>query len=408
MSSPKSSSVMIGGFSKGHLLKLAEELINEKTKKTIVLDEDAVERMPKFDMNELAIGKVLGKGAFCVVSEIKAMHLGDGQAAHMSEPTHVDDCPHLVNIVQDRNFMQSNYLRNGKDARYAIKILKKEVTRDVQMFVNGIVDMAMEAKFLAVIRHPNIIKMRAVACGTSCSPDYFLLLDRLYDILPAKIQSWKKRQVKCKGIGKLLDRKGKKQKDLWLERLHVAYDLSSALRYMHGLDIVYRDLKPENIGFDVRGDAKIFDLGLAKELHADSRCKDGTYKLTGYTGSHPYMAPEVALQEPYNERADVYSFGILLWQILELSTPFEGFTLALIEKKVVSGGARPKIDLKWPVEIASLISACWHSQLAKRPNMLEVCSALTEEFHSNGDDYMNESADASRKSELSSHKPTAR
>jgi len=51
MSSPKSSSVMIGGFSKGHLLKLAEELINEKTKKTIVLDEDAVERMPKFDMN---------------------------------------------------------------------------------------------------------------------------------------------------------------------------------------------------------------------------------------------------------------------------------------------------------------------------------------------------------------------
>ena len=53
--------------------------------------------------------------------------------------------------------------------------------------------------------------------------------------------------------------------------------------------IVYRDLKPDNIGFDVRGDVKIFDFGLAKEFNPANVLDDGTYKLTGDTGSPRYM-----------------------------------------------------------------------------------------------------------------------
>lgn len=52
-----------------------------------------------------------------------------------------------------------------------------------------------------------------------------------------------------------------------------------------------RDLKPDNIGFDVRGDVKIFDFGLAKEIDPSKRLEDGTFKLTGDTGSLRYMAP---------------------------------------------------------------------------------------------------------------------
>ena len=55
-------------------------------------------------------------------------------------------------------------------------------------------------------------------------------------------------------------------------------------------DILY--LQPDNIGFDVRGDVKIFDLGLAKELSCSKDNGDGTYQLTGDTGSPRYMAPE--------------------------------------------------------------------------------------------------------------------
>lgn len=60
--------------------------------------------------------------------------------------------------------------------------------------------------------------------------------------------------------------------------------------------IIYRDLKPENIGFDVRGDVKIFDFGLAREVNEKDQLDDGTYKLTGDTGSLRYMAPEGTIQ----------------------------------------------------------------------------------------------------------------
>ncbi|ACI65481.1 predicted protein, partial [Phaeodactylum tricornutum CCAP 1055/1] len=104
-----------------------------------------------------------------------------------------------------------------------------------------------------------------------------------------------------------------------------AYDLASALKYLHDLNIIYRDLKPDNIGFDVRGDVKIFDFGLAREYDRSiSTSADGTYKMTGDTGSPRYMAPEVALEKPYNNSVDVYSFAILTWQILEMAMPFEG------------------------------------------------------------------------------------
>jgi serine/threonine protein kinase len=55
--------------------------------------------------------------------------------------------------------------------------------------------------------------------------------------------------------------------------------------------IIYRDLKPNNIGFDVRGDAKLFDFGLAIEFDND-KTKNGAFKLTGDTGTIRYMAPE--------------------------------------------------------------------------------------------------------------------
>lgn len=146
--------------------------------------------------------------------------------------------------------------------------------------------------------------------------------------------------------------------------------------------IVYRDLKPDNIGFDIRGDVKIFDFGLAKEMRSEDMVSDDLYDMSGNTGSLRYMAPEVARRLPYNRSVDVYSFGILLWQILSLQQPFEGYDVEKHSNKVVYGSDRPKLDTKrWSTEICNLLSQCWSSHIPERPDFEIVAYTLKNEFN---------------------------
>lgn len=399
---------MIDGHTEAHLLNTAKNVVLTKTKDSIVLDVEAEKRIPKFDQSELTIGKVLGRGGFCVVSEVVRIKLRDvagkpqasGVGSERSEDFGFDDEHRIHNITQDRGFMQTYCVRQGKDCRYAIKCVQDSSRNDAQTFINAVVDLAVESRFLAVVRHPNIIKMRAVASGTPYTARFFVVLDKLYDILSTRLHKWK--AARFKGIKKLLDRGGKKELAFWCERCTVAYDLASALKYLHDLNIIYRDLKPDNIGFDVRGDVKIFDFGLAREYDRSiSTSADGTYKMTGDTGSPRYMAPEVALEKPYNNSVDVYSFAILTWQILEMAMPFEGFTMAMLRKKVVLGGSRPKCDSSWPQGITKILQSAWNGQLQKRPTMDDVSVVLRDEINRISDQEVVDIIDASRKSEMS-------
>jgi len=142
---------------------------------------------------------------------------------------------------------------------------------------------------------------------------------------------------------------------------------------------MYRDLKPDNVGFDVRGDVKLFDFGLATEFRPEELEK-GTYKLTGDAGTVRYMAPEVALCQPYTEKADVYSFGILLWQIIEMEKPFGKLNDHAIERKVVHLGYRPKIDPQWPSSIRRLLQDCFASS-PRRPTMDVASTVLRHEIN---------------------------
>ena len=180
--------------------------------------------------------------------------------------------------------------------------------------------------------------------------------------------------------------------------------------------IIYRDLKPDNIGFDIRGDVKIFDFGLSRQLpNCGNQQRDGgvgggstrtlndTFQMTGDTGSPRYMAPEVALEQPYNESSDVYSFGILLHQICSLEVPFEGYTMSMFEKKVVRGGYRPKMDPKWPSRIQNLIGKCWTEKLSSRPCMAEVVEILRAELSEHSREAADDMMDASNKTQHSLH-----
>jgi serine/threonine protein kinase len=180
---------------------------------------------------ELQIGRVLGRGGFCVVKEVTKITLLE-ESCGAKTTQKLDDEHHIANIVQDRGFMAQHCIRQGKDYRYAIKMVQESSRNDPQVYVNAVVDLAVESRFLSVVRHPNIIKMRAMDGTGPFQPNFFVVLDRLYDIMPVRITKWRKQA----GGGLRAMMKSKKAKEaFFVERLTVAYDIACALSYLHGL-----------------------------------------------------------------------------------------------------------------------------------------------------------------------------
>ena len=106
--------------------------------------------------------------------------------------------------------------------------------------------MAVETMFLSVVNHPHIITMRAFSSEGMMHPNYFIILDRLYDTLEARIPKWNLQSKKAKGFMNKLKKTSKSKLDELMEtKLCYAYDLTGAFEYMHKNKLVYRDLKPE-------------------------------------------------------------------------------------------------------------------------------------------------------------------
>ena len=211
------------------------------------------------------------------------------------------------------------------------------------------------------------------------------MVDRLYDTLEARIEQWRTEKEE-KGSASLMSRfsgeaKEKRREEL-KERIRLAYSIADAMEYLHSLNIIFRDLKPDNIGFTKDGQLKLFDFGLAKELKEEDKQESGAYDLTGNTGSRRYMAPEVAKEAPYDKSVDVYSFGILLWELCSAEKPFFGYSSNKHMHRVVLAGERPKMDSQhtsdWPENLQWLMNHCWHSSASLRPTFSDVKQVLKD------------------------------
>jgi serine/threonine protein kinase len=238
---------------------------------------DQSSTFPSFTLNQLTLGKVLGKGGFCTVSEVRAFAVNNSHDA--TEPAS-DEASSSVGDVKEeddendndvfgsgisrqqqqsesRRFIAKHCLRessSGKnggggnvgDARYAIKELSVETKQNAELFLQGLIDMAVETRFLSdLTEHPNIIKMRATCQTSDGSPfsapqQYFILMDRLYDTLEKRLQSWKKQSDRLVSLRFVKDRHGNKAAALYEERIVAAFDLSAALSYLHDRQIIYR------------------------------------------------------------------------------------------------------------------------------------------------------------------------
>jgi serine/threonine protein kinase len=206
---------------------------------------DKSDDFPKFHSEEVQKGKMLGKGSLMTVFEVRSFHIE-------SQNTEVTDEEIFPGEMESRKFIADHFFRKGGDARYAVKSMNPEILKDQNKFIQAMVDMATETRVLSSIMHPNIVKLRAIAQGSWFHEDYFIVMDRLYDTLKKRMASWGKCHRGLGGVaGKLVDRTGKKRAKLYEERVVAAFDLSSALAYLHENFIIHRDLKPQNLGFDI-------------------------------------------------------------------------------------------------------------------------------------------------------------
>ena len=129
----------------------------------------------------------------------------------------------------------------------------------------------------------------------------------------------------------------------------------------------------------VRGDIKLFDLGLVKELHPRDQDNRGNWSLS-MAGTPRYMAPECGMYQPYNLSADVYSFSMLLWEIMTLEKPLKDYTYTRLKNEIFIEGERPSIKKVFNKRIRSLISSGWSQNPTKRPTIGVVYDELRSEY----------------------------
>ncbi|KAL3811918.1 hypothetical protein ACHAXA_002535 [Cyclostephanos tholiformis] len=200
----------------------------------------------------------------------------------------------------------------------AMKRLHTQAPVNAAHFIVGVEDLVNESAILASLDHPNIIQIHGRASTPLLLSDgYFILLDRLSDTLDDRILRWMK--------------SSSARSPPSLSQIKTACSVADAMTYLHDKNIVFHDLKPTNVGFDSRGVLKLFDFGFAVHMvapHSSSTCIEkldddiDSRRLYDKCGTLRYMAPEVRLETGYSFPADIYSFGILLWQICTPKKPF--------------------------------------------------------------------------------------
>jgi serine/threonine protein kinase len=157
----------------------------------------------------------------------------------------------------------------------------------------------------------------------------------------------------------------------------------SAVGTAHALGIVHRDLKPDNLFLIEGGGVKVLDFGIAK-LAAERYLQDGPSAMLTESGSMLgtpcYMAPEQASGEhPVDHRADVWSFGVILYECLSGMRPIEGENLPQVVARLMSAGIMPleRIAPELPGEVTGLVKQMLTREVGRRtPSLVEVGRTL--------------------------------
>lgn len=225
-------------------------------------------------------------------------------------------------------------------------------SQGLQVAVKKLLVLEKEAQVLSVLSHKNIIKFYGAATK---APNFCIVTEyaehgSLYAFLAMQEND------SMLSFGQIL---------LW------SIQIASGMHYLHEeapIKVIHRDLKSKNVVICSDYTCKICDFGASRFLGATTRMS--------LAGTLPWMAPEVIQCLPSSETCDVWSFGVVLWELLTHEVPFKGIEGFQVAWAVVEKEERLTIPSTCPAAFANLMSACWKTDPKERPRFSSILHHL--------------------------------
>ncbi|XP_009370533.1 probable serine/threonine-protein kinase SIS8 isoform X4 [Pyrus x bretschneideri] len=231
---------------------------------------------------------------------------------------------------------------NGTDV--AIKVfLEQDLTAE------NMEDFCNEISILSRLRHPNVI----LFLGACTKPPRLSMVTEYMEM---------------GSLYYLIHLSGQKKKLSWRKRLRMLRDICRGLMCMHRMKIVHRDLKSANCLVNKHWTVKLCDFGLSR-IMSETNMKDSSS-----AGTPEWMAPELIRNEPFTEKCDIFSLGVLMWELCTLNRPWEGVPPERVVYAVANEGSRLEIP---DGPLGRLISDCW-TEPQDRPSCEDILSRLLD------------------------------
>jgi len=233
------------------------------------------------------------------------------------------------------------YVGKWKNKEVAVKVFNED------SLGFSIDDFHRELAFMSMLKHENLVK-----CYGACTqgPDYFILMELmqggdLHSFLRNETIEWDRQLI-----------------------IDMAIAIVKPTMYLHEVDIIHRDLKSMNylIGEDIDC-LKLTDFGISRAIEPGG--------VAPAEGTPAFLPPEVFKSQKVSESADVYSFAMVLWELITRQDPWNGVAPWEIPDLVMSG-KRPEIPVSCSPDFAMLIKNCWHQDPSKRPSFKQIFAYL--------------------------------
>ncbi|XP_011083006.1 serine/threonine-protein kinase EDR1-like isoform X3 [Sesamum indicum] len=231
---------------------------------------------------------------------------------------------------------------NGTEV--AIKVfLEQDLTAE------NMEDFCNEISILSRLRHPNVI----LFLGACTRPPRLSMITEYMEM---------------GSLYYLIHLSGQKKKLSWRRRIKMLRDICRGLMCIHRMKIIHRDLKSANCLVNKHWTVKICDFGLSR-IMTDAPIKDSSS-----AGTPEWMAPELIRNEPFTEKCDIFSLGVIMWELYTLNRPWDGVPPERVVYAVANEGSRLEIP-EGPV--GRLIADCW-AEPQDRPSCEEILTRLLD------------------------------